>query len=357
MSGQPAGSPSSARPSLGDSLVSDFDDRDDDLPPPEWGRPRGQRRTATVWVFAVFIALMAFAHSWYTDDLTNEAFLAWATIFTAICLQAMPFLVFGVALSAALTAFVPESAYQRFIPKRAGTAVPVAGAAGGVLPGCECASVPMAGGLIRRGVAPAAALTFLLSAPAINPVVLVATGVAFSGQLEMVAARFLASFGAAVVTGWVWARFGKTDWLRMKQQHHDPAAPGWVVFRDSMLHDLMHAGGYLVVGAAAAGTLNVVVPREWVVTVADLPVISALVMAALAILLSICSEADAFVAASLSDFSPTAMLAFMVVGPMLDLKLIAIQAGTFGWRFVCRFAPLILATTLVFTFLIGGLLL
>ncbi len=356
MSGQPVGPTSAARPALGDSLAADFDGPDD-LPPPDWGRRQGRRRTATVWGFALLIALMAFANSWYSDDLTSEAFLAWATIFTAICLQAMPFLVFGVALSSALTAFVPETVYQRLIPKRAGAAVPVAGAAGGVLPGCECASVPLAGGLIRRGVAPAAALTFLLSAPAINPVVLVATGVAFSGQLEMVAARFLASFGAAVVIGWVWARFGKTDWLRMKRQHHDPAAPRWVVFRDSMLHDLMHAGGYLVVGAAAAGTLNVVVPREWVVTVADLPVISALVMAALAFLLSICSEADAFVAASLSDFSATAMLAFMVVGPMLDLKLIALQAGTFGWRFVCRFAPLTLGTALVFTFLIGGLLL
>ncbi|MBB4932116.1 hypothetical protein F4561_002936 [Lipingzhangella halophila] len=357
MSGQPAGSASSARPSLGDSLASDFEDGEDELPPPEWGRRRARRRTATVWVFALLIAFMAYAHSWYTDDLTNEAFLAWATIFTAICLQAMPFLVFGVALSAALTAFVPASVYRRIIPTRAGAAVPAAGAAGGVLPGCECASVPLASGLIRRGVPPSAALTFLLSAPAINPVVLVATGVAFADQLEMVLARLLASFGAAVVVGWIWARFGKTNWLRMRDQHHDPDAPKWVVFRDSMLHDLMHAGGYLVVGAAAAGTLNVVVPREWIITVADLPVISALVMAALAILLSICSEADAFVAASLTDFSPTAMLAFMVVGPMLDLKLIALQAGTFGWRFVCRFAPLTLGMALVFTFVIGGLLL
>ncbi|WP_046472395.1 permease [Allosalinactinospora lopnorensis] len=357
MSGRPTGTAPTGKPSLGDSLVSDFDDRNDELPPSDWGRPRGPRRTATVWLFALFIAGMAFAHSWYTDDLTNDAFLAWATIFTAISLQAMPFLIFGIALSSALTAFVPASFYQRIIPTRTSASVPVAGAAGGILPGCECASVPLAGGLIRRGVAPAAALTFLLSAPAINPVVLVATGVAFAGQLEMVAARFLASFGAAVVIGWVWARFGRTDWLRMRPQHHDPSASKWAVFRDSMMHDLMHAGGYLVVGAAAAGTLNVIVPRGWILTVADLPIISVLVMAALAILLSICSEADAFVAASLTDFSPTAMLAFMVVGPMVDLKLIALQAGTFGWKFVWRFVPLTLGMALLFTFVIGGLLL
>nr|WP_245928737.1 permease [Murinocardiopsis flavida] len=343
--------------SLGDSLADGFDGRDESLPPADWGRPSGPRRTATVWLFAVFIVLLGVGEAWLSDRLTNEAFLAWATIFTAISLQAMPFLVFGVALSAALTAFVPASFWQRVIPKNAAAAVPVAGAAGAVLPGCECASVPVANGLIRRGVAPAAALTFLLSAPAINPIVLVATAVAFPGQPEMVAARFVASLGAAVVVGWLWARFGRTDWMRPQRVHHDPGATKWQVFADSMRHDLMHAGGFLVVGGLAAATLNVIVPRDWVIAVADMPVVSVLVLALLAILLSICSEADAFVAASLSEFSNTAKLAFLVVGPMVDLKLIALQAGTFGWTFVRRFVPLVLIATLVFSFAIGGLLL
>jgi hypothetical protein len=79
-------------------------------------------------------------------------------------------------------------------------------------------------------------------------------------------------------------------------------------------------------------------------------------VALLAIILSICSEADAFVAASLTDFSPTAQLAFMVVGPMVDLKLIALQAGVFGWRFAVRFAPICLVVGLLSTFLIGALI-
>ncbi len=351
------GSGPPATSSLGDSLVTDWDTRDDDLPPPDWGRPRGPRRIATVWLFAGFMVALALGNAWLSDTLTGEAFLAWATIFTAISLQALPFLVFGVALSAALTAFVPSSFYRRVFPANTALAVPVAGAAGAVLPGCECASVPVAGGLIKRGVAPAAALTFLLAAPAINPVVLVATAVAFAGQPEMVAGRFVASLGAAVVVGWLWARFGRTDWLRPPRAHHDPSAPAWRVFQESMLHDLLHTGGFLVVGGLAAATLNVVVPREWVLAVAGLPVVSVLVLALLAILLSICSEADAFVAVSLTDFSPTAKLAFLVVGPMVDLKLIALQGGTFGWSFARRFVPLTLAVALLFSFLVGGVLL
>ncbi len=107
----------------------------------------------------------------------------------------------------------------------------------------------------------------------------------------------------------------------------------------------------------AAATLNVMVPREWLLTVAGMPIVSVLVLALLAILLSICSEADAFVAVSLTDFSPTAKLAFMVIGPIVDLKLIAMQAGVFGWRFVARFIPLCLVVGLASTFLIGGVLL
>src|SRR5690606_34518677 len=89
-------------------------------------------------------------------------------------------------------------------------------------------------------------------------------------------------------------------------------------------------------------TLNVLVPRSWLAAVAEIGWLSVLVLALLAVVLSICSEADAFVAASLTAFSPTAKLAFLVVGPMVDLKLIALQAGTFGRSFAARFVPLTL---------------
>lgn len=345
------------RSSLGDSLAGGFDD-DDQLPGAEWGRPRkGRGRTSTVWLFALLILALAAGNAWLSDDLMAPAMLTWFTVFVAISLQALPFLVFGIALSAGLAAFVPAHVWHRILPRNTAASVPVACSAGLVLPGCECASVPVASGLIRRGVAPAAALTFLLAAPAINPIVLAATAVAFAGQPEMVVARFAASFSAAVVVGWVWARVGRTDWLKLPNQKVDLTASKARIFRDSMQHDLLHAGGFLVVGATAAATLNVTVPRDWLRAVADQPVLSVLVLAALAIVLSICSEADAFIAASLNDFSPTAQLTFMVVGPMIDIKLIALQAGTFGWGFVRRFAPLTLAYTLFFSALFGWWLL
>lgn len=87
---------------------------------------------------------------------------AWWTVFTAIVVQGVPLLVLGTLVSAAIDAFVPERVFTRLLPRNPALAVPVAGAAGVVLPGCECASVPVADSLMRRGVAPAAALAFLL---------------------------------------------------------------------------------------------------------------------------------------------------------------------------------------------------
>jgi uncharacterized membrane protein YraQ (UPF0718 family) len=119
----------------------------------------------------------------------------------------------------------------------------------------------------------------------------------------------------------------------------------------------MHAGGFLVVGAMAAATLKAVVPAGWLHTVAGMPVLSILALALLAVLLSICSEADAFVAASLTQFSLTARLAFLVVGPMIDLKLFALQAGTFGRGFALRFAPATFGVAILVSAAVGAVLL
>jgi uncharacterized protein len=289
--------------------------------------------------------------------LSTPAMQSWMTVFVAVVVQALPFLVLGVLLSAVIAVFVPPSFFARALPKRPALAVPVSGMAGVVLPGCECASVPVAGALVRRGVTPAAALAFLLSAPAINPIVLTATAVAFPGDPEMVLARFVASLLVACVMGWLWQRVGRTDWLRPPARPSSEGLGKWGAFWGSVRHDVMHAGGFLVVGAMAAATLKAVVPASWLSSAADNPVVSILALAILAVVLSICSEADAFVAASLSQFSLTARLTFLVVGPMIDLKLFAMQAATFGRGFALRFAPATFALAVLISVLVGAVLL
>ncbi|MGW8765115.1 permease [Streptomyces sp. NPDC055815] len=287
------------------------------------------------------------------------AFGAWRTLLVAIVVQGVPFLLLGTVVSAAIGAFVPARVFSKVLPRNPVLAVPVAGAAGVVLPGCECASVPVAGSLMRRGVAPAAALTFLLAAPAVNPVVLVSTAIAFPGSPEMVAARFGASLVTSVVMGWLWIRWGREEWLRLPTGHadHEPGANRLAAFRRGLQHDFLHAGGFLVVGAMAAATFNVLVPPSVLEVFSGSPWLGVLVAAALAVLLSVCSEADAFVAASFTGFSPTARLAFMVVGPMVDMKLIALQSGAFGRAFAARFSAATFVVAVLCCVLVGGILL
>ncbi|MER6533806.1 permease [Streptomyces sp900105755] len=289
--------------------------------------------------------------------LSKPVMQSWMTVFVAVVVQALPFLVLGVLLSAAIAVFVPPSFFARALPGHPALAVPVAGLAGVVLPGCECASVPVAGALVRRGVTPAAAIAFLLSAPAINPIVLTATAVAFPRNPEMVVGRFAGSLLVACGMGWLWQRLGRTDWLRLPAYAHHEGETKGEAFWSSVRHDTVQAGGFLVLGAMAAATLKAVAPAEWLRTAAANPVVAILALSVLAVLLSICSEADAFVAASLTQFSLTAKLAFLIVGPMIDLKLFAMQAGTFGRGFALRFAPATFAAAIAGAVLTGAVLL
>lgn len=318
---------------------------------------RKRWRPGALELLTIGLLLALLGQRWLVTLFDTPMMQAGATVFVSIVVQALPFLVLGVVLSGAIAAFVPISFWQRALPKKQAAAVPVAGCAGALIPGCECASVPVAGGLISRGVAPAAALTFLLSAPAINPIVIASTFVAFPNNPEMAAARFAASLAAAIIMGWLWMRLGKDSWIRMPRRDHLVGTSNWHTFRLTATHDFLHAGGFLVIGGLTAAVLNVLVPKAWLSYVADNPVLSVVAMATLAVVLSICSEADAFVAASLTEFSLTSRLVFLVVGPMVDIKLIAMQGGVFGRGFTARFAPVTLVVATTCAVLVGVMLL
>jgi uncharacterized protein len=322
---------------------------------PASGEPR-RRVDGRLVVLLVVVAL--YSRGMLSGSLDPVALRTWTTVFVAIVVQALPFLALGVLVSGAISALVPPAVLARLLPRPPVLAVPCAALAGAALPGCECASVPIAGRLTARGVQPAAAVTFMLAAPAVNPVVLVATAVAFPGQPRMVLARFLGSLLASIAVGLLWWRVGDDGWVeRAHRRVAGSDGPPWRAFSLAARHDLWDAGGWLVVGAAAAATLQVLVPRSLLLAVAGHPALSVLAMGGLAVLLAICSEADAFVAASLREFSLTARLVFLVVGPAVDVKLIAMQAGVFGRRFAARFAPLTFVVAVACALLVGRVVL
>ncbi|GBG40045.1 hypothetical protein NJB14197_14450 [Mycobacterium montefiorense] len=303
--------------------------------------------------------------SWLRAVVVNSDGLATAgTVFCGVFVQALPFLGLGVVVSGLIAVFLPPERLVRWLPRRPAAAVLAAGVAGAALPGCECGSVPVARRLFGDGgAAAAAALTFMLAAPAINPVVVVATAVAFPGQPKMVIARVVASLLTAVVMGWGWSRWGRTEWITRRLPSHDSHSPGTqsklLLFCEVARHDFLQAAAYLVVGAAAAAALHVLVPPWIFEHVGAHLILGVFVMAALAVILAVCSEADAFVASSLTMVPLIPRLVFLVVGPAIDVKLLAMQSGMFGRAFATRFAPatFVVATaaaTLVGVLLLGG---
>ncbi len=306
---------------------------------------------------AVGVVLVLLGGQWIAPRLDVPTFQTWSTIFVAIVIQSVPFLVMGVLLSAVISVLLSERVLSRVVPANPVLGVPVAGLAGIGLPGCECAAVPIAGSLIRRGIAPAVALTFLLAAPAVNPAVLVSTAVAFPGQPAMVVARFVASLATAVLVGWWCLSRGSRLPLLRRAAAYDDHASVRGRFVATLRHDFLHASGFLVIGAMLAAAVNTYVPRAWVDTVAGQAVLGIVTLALFAFVVALCSESDAFVAASLTAFSDTAKLVFMVVGPAMDVKLAAMEAGTFGGPFARQFVPVVIGTAVACATVVGWWLL
>ena len=322
-------------------------------PVPPGETQRAARQLPTLELLALLLVLAVVLRPAMAGLFDQPMLQTWSTIFVSITVQALPFLVLGVTVSGAIAALIPPGWLAAHLPKRQIFAVPVAGLAGVALPGCECGSVPIAGRLTARGATPAAAFAFMLAAPAINPVVLVATAVAFPGQPEVVVARFVASLLTAIFVGLLWSRFGRDALIDRARARIIEGSTRWESFLATSRHDFLHAGGWLVLGGITAATLQVLVPRTLLDAVASNNWVAIPVLALLAFVLAICSEADAFVATGLNQFSLTSRLVFLVVGPAVDIKLVALQAGIFGRGFALRFAPLVMVVAILTATAVG----
>lgn len=276
-------------------------------------------------------------------------------VFASLLVEALPFILLGAAVSAMIEVFVPASVFVRLARLPRGLQMPVAGLGGFAFPVCECGSVPVARRLLLKGLTPAAAVTFMLAAPILNPVVLVATAIAYRGRdvlWPMVIGRAVLGLVVAMAVGWVVGSRSRGELLRAgrhpeEHDHHaGPSEGRWSRYFGQLADDFTMLARYLVIGAAVAGALQTFLPQQIIGSVAATPVLDVVSLMLLAAALSLCSESDAFVAASFVQFGMAAQLSFLVAGPMVDAKLIALYAGTFGRGFVRTVVLVVFAVTL-----------
>lgn len=284
-------------------------------------------------------------------------------VFTSIIYEALPFIVLGVVIAGLLEEFVPQQALANIIPSNRFIAVGLGGLLGVVFPMCECGIIVVMRRLLRKGLPLSVCVAYMLAGPVINVVVLASTYVAFNppqerdfilgGPVNVVLLRAGLAYVVAVVTAciveWQWRRYG-TDLLHpmiagglRHPEEDDDAADAPRTGRQRLenitqtaLNDFVDIMAFLILGAALAAAGRVVLQQgNFVDIIQDQPGLAIAIMMGIAVLFCLCSEADAFVAANFQTFWPPASkLAFLVLGPMLDIKLYLMYTRVFRPRLI-----------------------
>jgi uncharacterized membrane protein YraQ (UPF0718 family) len=288
--------------------------------------------------------------------------------FDSILFEALPFIILGAVIAGILEEMLPQRLIARILPPGHTLPIIIGALLGIVFPMCECGIIPVMRRLIRKGLPLSCCVAYLLAGPIINLVVLTSTFVAFSGMEKtmepngqmayqmggwsMLALRGGLGFLVAVVTAhiveWQYRKYGNKLLMPLTMpatltpedetdevEERRPAIERLFNITDTALHDFVDITVFLILGALLSALMRGLVSQEMISDLSrNHPVGSIGLMMALAVLLCLCSEADAFVAASFITMRPAAKLAFLVLGPMLDLKLYMMYTRVFRPRLI-----------------------
>jgi uncharacterized protein len=291
--------------------------------------------------------------SWFTFTWQNFLYS-----FLALAFEGLPFVLAGSLISGAIAVFIPSRIITGILPKNGLLATLASGLLGICFPICECGIVPIVRRLMNKGLPISCAVTFMLASPIVNPIVAFSTFAAFKGQnpwLNM-SVRLVLGYLVAVVAGLVVRQLDPRSILRSGAVKIptrkrlafsvSPLPDAQVMgidssFQEKLIAAVRMAGDdfidtaiYFMIGAAVAATFNTAVDQQIILPLSLQPMLSTFSMMAMASVLTLCSTSDAFIAATFVSFPMFARMAFMVFGPMFDLKLFFLYSVLFKKRFV-----------------------
>jgi len=321
---------------------------------------------AVTFMLGAFILIAVWIFAKVIFQMTNLPFDKIINVFLGILLEAFPFLLIGTLLSSAIQIFVPRRVIEQHFPKNPAAGMLFAIVAGFCLPACDCASVPIFRSMIRKGIPLSAAVVFMTVSPVINPVVILSTYYAFSGNWKVVAARMGLGILSSLSIGTIFA-FAKPSENILKETFgsdlctcgcmqsssgtNKPAAKVEQFLQHSR-NEFLNVGKYLLIAALISAVLQTAFPAASFSNSNGSLFPSLLIMMVLAFLLSMCSTADAVVARSFAkQFPMSALMGFLVFGPMMDLKNMIMLSGMFQKRWVIRFAVTVFACCFLVVFL------
>ena len=266
------------------------------------------------------------------------------TLATSVIIESLPFVVLGIVLSIVVQVWLPDDLLMRYLPQQPVLRRAAISLFGIALPVCECGNVPLARGLILKGFSVPEAMTFLLAAPIINPITILTTYQAFGFDDGILVGRILGGLAIANIVGWLFSLYPQPHALLTERfalqcsaeedhRHLSRSEKSLDIFmRESSV--LMPA---VFIGSLIAGAIQVAIPRDVLVALGSNPLWSILAMMLLAFVISVCSSVDAFfILPFASTFMPGSIVTFLVFGPIIDIKMLAIMRTTFTARVLLR---------------------
>ncbi|MEW4210249.1 permease [Priestia megaterium] len=286
----------------------------------------------------------------------SSSLLQMNTIFISILIEALPFILLGVIISGIIQIFVTDEMMAKAIPKNKFGAIVLASVIGALFPACECGIVPITRRLMAKGVPLYAAIPFMLTGPIINPVVLFATFVAFGNDWKIMIERGVVAFLVSLIVGLILAFQFKTPQVKNEIHVHAASKKMSEKIGDALKHtidEFFSVGKFVIIGGLIAAVMQTYVKTSTLMALGHGVVSSNVVMMGLSYILSLCSSADAFIASSFrSTFNDSAVIAFLVFGPMFDIKNTLMMLSQFKTKFVFSLFIYVFILVLVLSLLI-----
>lgn len=288
----------------------------------------------------------------------NSIFL----VFVSLLLESIPFILIGSIISSLIQMFVSEEFIRRIIPKNIFLALIITSFIGIIFPVCECVIIPISKRLIKKGVPLPIAVTFMLSVPIINPIVSMSTYYAFSNNIVIFFMRVLFGIVNSIIIGYLIHISYKNKQLPIREDVNkdnyicncgcgDLNFNNYSKIRVLLNHtksEFFSVFKYLIFGSFISSLFKVTVKGDVLTYFSKNLILSVIIMIILAFILSVCSEADAFIASTFSlTFTKGSVIAFLVLGPMIDIKNILMLLGSFKKEFVIRLSIYIVLVTFV----------
>ncbi|OQO80208.1 hypothetical protein BH745_02585 [Enterococcus gallinarum] len=299
--------------------------------------------------------------------------LQMSVIFLSIVIEALPFVLLGCLISGALQVFLTPERVTKILPKNKLASIAMGCGLGVFFPSCECGIVPIVNQFVKKDVPVYTAFAFMLTAPIVNPIVIFSTFIAFGNSAKFAFLRVLGSLLVAMVVG-VWlAYFSKREILKTQlitdsedthQGHHHGHAHDTGSEKRKWSHQIRHllqhsideffdTGRYLIIGGLIAAAMQTYLPTGMMLTLGSTKFLAVLVMLVLALTMSLCSEADAFIGSSLlSLFGAGPVVGFLVFGPMVDIKNLLMMKRYFTGRFIATMVGLIAVVVSIYAWVV-----